>query len=346
MLGIMTGRVTCISDGVCKTPFPLPFDEEQLSEPGAAELLGNHDLHLESIESKLACYGIRHVLLDPQGVKRPSYTQKKDGASWLRSRPPSSALGFLYYADLAVIAQEIVNQVYSLDCCTISWDHIESRIGILRTRVELWQSNLPVAYDFTNLRDQGQEMLRTKLLLGFHYYSSRITLGRPCLCRRDSQPTLSDQRSTFSHEMALVALESARLMLDLIPNSPDPIWLYRTCPWWCILHYLMQSGTVLLIELSFGCIHQPEEEKNILKHSRKAVLWLLAMSDYSLASRRAWELCDSSFRRIAQEMDYDVGYSLDLIQRQRREELSLRQKSPSRSRAHIAESPPPGLAHF
>lgn len=342
MLGIMTGRVTCISDGVFKTPFPLPFDEEQPSEPGVAELLGNHGLHLELIESKLACYHIRHVLLDPQGVKRPSYTQKKDEASWLKSRPPSSALGFLYYADLAVIAQEIVNQVYSLDCCTIPWDHIESRIRILRARVELWQSNLPDAYDFTNLRDQGQEMLRTKLLLGFHYYSSQITLGRPCLCRRDSQPTLSDQRSTFSHEMALVALESARLMLDLIPNSPDPIWLYRTCPWWCILHYLMQSVTVLLIELSFGCIHQPEEEKNILKYSRKAVLWLLAMSDYSLASRRAWELCDSSFRRIAQGMDYDVGYSLDSIQRQRGQQLSLRQKSPSRSRAHIAESPPPG----
>ncbi|ODM15168.1 hypothetical protein SI65_09407 [Aspergillus cristatus] len=142
--------------------------------------------------------------------------------------------------------------------------------------------------------------------------------------------------------MALVALESACLMLDLIPNSPDPIWLYRTCPWWCILHYLMQSGTVLLLEVSFGCIHQPEEEENILKYSRKAVLWLLAMSDYSLASRRAWELCDSSFRRIAQGTDYDVGYSLDLVQRQRQEELSLRRKSPPESKAHIAEGPPPG----
>lgn len=344
MLGIMTGRVTCILGGVCKTPFPLPFDEEQLSEPGVAEILGNHDLHLELIESKLSCYQIRHVLFDPQGVKKPNYTQKKDEASWLKSQPHSSALGFLYYADLAVITQEIVNQVYSLDCCTMPWDHIESRIRYLRTRVELWQSKLPHAYDFTNLRDQGQEMLRTKLLLGFHYYSSWITLGRPCLCRHDSQPTLSDQRYMFSHEMALVALESSRLMLDLIPNSPDPIWLYQTCPWWCILHYLMQSGTILLIELSFGCIHQPEEETNILKYSRKAVLWLLAMSDYSLASRRAWELCDSSLRRIAQDMDYDVGLSLDLNQRQRQEELSLRQKSPPRSKAHTTESSLSGLA--
>lgn len=320
-----------------KDAFPSSFVEEQLSEPGAAELLGNHDLRLELIESKLACYHIQHVLPDPQDVKRPSYTQKEDRASWLKIRPPSSALGFLYYTDLAVIAQEIVNQVYSLDCRSIPWDHIESRIRILRTQVELWQSNLPGAYDFTNLRDQSQEMLRAKLLLGFHYYSSRITLGRPCFCRHGSQQTLSDQRSIFSHEMALVTLESARLMFDLIPNSPDPIWLYRTCPWWCILYYLMQSGTVLLLELSFGCIHQPEEE-NISKYSRKVVLWLLSMSDYSLASRRAWELYDSSLRQISQGMDYDVGNSLDMVQRQRQEGLSFHQKSKS----HIAESPPPG----
>lgn len=307
MLGVMTGRVTYLSHGVCKTPFPLPFDEEELSDPTAAKLLIDQDLHLELIEAKLACFHIRYMPPNPQGGKEASHTEKIGGDSWLKSQPPSSALVFLYYVDLAVIVQEIVDQVYSLDCGSISWGDVENRIGILKSRVELWQSNIPEAYDFTSLEDQNLEILRGKLFLGFQFYSSRIMLSRPCLCRRDSQPFDPAKESTFSHEMVLVALESARLLLDLIPNSPDPVWLYQTCPFWCILHYIVQSGSVLLLELSFKCIHMPEEGKNILEYSKKAVLWLLAMSDHSLASRRAWELCDSSLRRIARDMDYEMS---------------------------------------
>lgn len=107
--------------------------------------------------------------------------------------------------------------------------------------------------------------------------------------------------------MATIALEAAVRMLRLIPDQPNAIQLYQICPWWCVLHYLMQATTVLLLELSFGNVHTPDEELNTLNTAKKGVRWLHAMSEESIASRRAWRLCDSCLRRIAIGMDYDLS---------------------------------------
>lgn len=307
MLGIMTGRVSCITDGICTTPLPLPFEEDQLREPAAAKLLNDQDLRQELVESALASTLVRHMPSNPTGGKEARHTDKLRDAAWLKSQPASKTLIFLYYVDLAVVAQEIVNRVYSLDCAMVPWRHIENRIGELRSRIDIWYTNLPEALDFTRRDDQGTDMLRGKLFLAFHYYSARITLGRPCLCRRDARHTSPQQKPSFSHEMAEITLNSARQMLDLIPDEPNAVQLYHVCPWWCVLHYLMQTATVLLLELSFGCIHMPAEERGIFEASKKAIRWLFAMSECSLPARRAWELCDSNLRRIAIGMDYDLS---------------------------------------
>ncbi|KAL4896911.1 C6 transcription factor [Aspergillus ambiguus] len=306
MLGVMTGRASCISDGICTTPLPLPFDEDKLREPAAAKLLDNQELRQECVDSALACNYVRQVSLNPPGGRDARYTDKTRDTSWLKTVPPSSALVFLYYMDLSVIAQEIVNRVYSLDCMMTPWAHIENRMGELRARLDLWYTNLPDHLNFARTEDQGSDLLRSKLFLAFNYYSARITLGRPCLCRRDAQQQSPNQPSTFSHDMAVSTLESARRLLDLVPDVPDALRLYSICPWWCILHHFMQTATVLLLELSFGSVHAPEEENNILEASKKAIRWLFAMSQCSLASRRAWELCDSNLRRIAVGMNYDM----------------------------------------
>ncbi|RAK71711.1 Zn(II)2Cys6 transcription factor [Aspergillus fijiensis CBS 313.89] len=307
MLGIMTGRASCISDGICTTPLPLPFEEEQLSEPAATRLLNNPDIRQDYIESALASSSVRQMPSNPRGGREAEASDQSRETSWLRNLPPSSALGFLYYVDLAVIAQEIVNRVYSLDCVSIPWSHIENRIGELRSRIDLWYQNLHEAYDFSRREDQSTDVIRAKLFLAFHYYSARITLGRPCLCRRDARQTAASKKPTFSHEMAVITLDSSRRMLDLMPDVPDAARLYQVCPWWCILHYLMQATSVLLLELSFGCIHKPEDEMHFLESTKKAIRWLFAMAQNSLASRRAWELCFGSLRQIACGMDYDIS---------------------------------------
>ncbi|CAG7991253.1 unnamed protein product [Penicillium olsonii] len=305
MLGIMTGRATCIQDGVCTSPFPIPFEEDQLQAPGALEVLTNSTLRDERINNVVASSCIRQMPLNPaNGKEATNHTTVRD-TTWIKSLPISYGLVYLYYCDLAVVVQEIVNKVYSVDCVMVPWSHIENRIGELRSRTEMWASSLPQALDFTRTHEDGPDILRYKLTLALHYYSARITLGRPCLCRRDARH--AGPNASFSHDMAVITLESAWRMLDLIPDEPNAIQLYQVAPWWSVLHYLMQAATVLLLELSFGTVHMPEEENNFFQLSKKATRWLFAMSEQSIASRRAWQLCDLSLRKLAQGMKYDVS---------------------------------------
>ncbi|KAJ5950681.1 uncharacterized protein N7479_009094 [Penicillium vulpinum] len=305
MLGIMTGRATCIQDAMCTAPFPIPFEEEQLQEPDALEVLTDTTLRDERINNVMTSASIRKMPFHPVNGKDASQHTRVRDTEWIKNLRVNYGLCYVYFCDLIVIVQEIVNKVYSVDCVMIPWAHIEIRIAELKSRTEIWQSNLPTGLDFTIKEDNGPDILRYKLSLALQYYSARITLGRPCLCRRDARQ--KGNNPSFSHEMAVLTLNSARHMLDLIPDEPDALQLYRISPWWCILHYLMQAATVLLLELSFGTVHMPEEEKNFIILSKKAIRWLFAMSGESIASRRAWQLCDLSLRKLAQGMKYDVS---------------------------------------
>ena len=305
LLGIMTGRSTCIRDGVCTSPFPVPFEEEQLQMPEAVEVLTDATLRDERINNVMASAHIRQMPLHPVNGKDAGQHTQARNTEWIKNLPINYGLCHLYFCDLSVVVQEIVNKVYSVDCVMVPWAHIEHRIGELKSRTDIWRSSLPTALDFAHKDDNGPDILRCKISLALHYYSARITLGRPCLCRRDARRR--GAHPSFSHEMAVLTLDSARRMLDLIPDEPDAIQLYSIAPWWCILHYLMQAATVLLLELSFGTVHMPEEENNFITLSKKAVRWLFAMSEQSIASRRAWQLCDLSLRKLAHGMKYDVS---------------------------------------
>ncbi|OJJ51476.1 hypothetical protein ASPZODRAFT_127554 [Penicilliopsis zonata CBS 506.65] len=306
-LGIMTGRATCILDGICTSPLPIPFEEDHLQDPIPTQLLNDPNMRDEKVGSAVASSLVRLMPLNPTNGKEAHHSDLPRNTSFLKSIPPNQGLCFLYYTDLAVIAQEIIDKVYSAQCAMTPWAHIENRIGELKARIDLWYSCLPEVYDFTKKKDDdGPELIRGKLRLAFHYYSSRIILGRPCLCRRDARATSPTKNESFSHKMAVVALESAMGLLDLIPDEPDAIQLYQITPWWCVLHYMMQTVTVLLLELSFGSVHMPQREKIILESTKKGIRWLFAMSEYSTASRRAWQLCDNTLRRIAIGMEYDV----------------------------------------
>ncbi|KAJ5693298.1 hypothetical protein N7462_002721 [Penicillium macrosclerotiorum] len=302
MLGIMTGRAIYTLDGGYATPLPLPFEEEQLQEdPTAIEVLNNASLRDELINNVMSSSWLRRTT-----SKDDIHKSRPRDQRWLQKIPSNFGLCYLYHCDLTIITQEIVNKVYSTNCVVLPWSDIEARLDDLRSRIDDWKSSLPTALDFTqDETDESPDQRRCKLILAFHYYSARITLGRPCLCRRDARQNNSSQ--SFSHMMAVITLDSASRMLDLVPDEPDILQLYQICPWWCVLRYLMQAATVILLELSFGSVHMPEEEKKFVRLAKKSIRWFYAMSERSMGSRRAWQLCDSSFRKLASGMKYTTN---------------------------------------
>ncbi|KAJ5327655.1 hypothetical protein N7452_008045 [Penicillium brevicompactum] len=329
MLGIMTGRPLSTLDGGSATPLPLPFDEDELkTDPAAIEMLENPQLREARIRNVMASTWDR-----PIGGAREN-AQSSD-QPWVKNLPATFSVCYLYSCDLTVITQDVLHKVYSTHCVLLPWAEIESRIDELRLRFDLWRSNLPTTLEFTE-RTNGDscEPLRCKLLLGFQYYSARITLGRPCLCRRDARQNVSTP--TFSHSMALITLESATSMINLISDAPNVLQLYEMCPWWCVLRQLMQAAVVILLELSFGSVHNPEEEPNFVQLAKKCIRWFFAMPEPS--AQRAWRLCDSIFRKLARGMKYstsDIPSHPSL--RHHHSNLSIPQTSPDRASDHVLD---------
>lgn len=154
------------------------------------------------------------------GCKNDVHKNRPREPMWVKSPHANFDLCFLYLCDLTVIAQEIINRVYATNSVKLQWSEIESRLDELRCRIDFWQSSLPTTLDFTQrVVYESRKQSRCKMALAFYYYSSRIILGKPNLCRRDTRPINSQQ--TFSHRMAIITLESASRMLDMIPDKPN-----------------------------------------------------------------------------------------------------------------------------
>ncbi len=191
-----------------RNPLPLPFEEGQLQEdPTAIEILNSPALRDELIVIRQA------------GSREDAQKPRSRDQTWLRKLPSNFGLCYLYHCDLTIITQEIVNKVFSTNCVVLSWPEIEAQLDELRARIDAWQSSLPTAIVTSDEVDDTPDQLRCKLILAFHYYSARITLGRSCLCRRDARRENSQQ--TFSHMMALITLDSASRLLGLLPDESD-----------------------------------------------------------------------------------------------------------------------------
>lgn len=226
-------------------------------------------------------------------------------AEWLKSLPPCMSLYFLQLTSLTTIAKRMTVKLYGPEALQSPWASTEFTIQSLMLEIDSWFMNLPSAYDFTSTQT-SQCPLGQRMGLAFLFYSTKIGIARPCVCRLDNSQVEDDKTQEFCNKTAAECVESACHMLTLFPDAPDAALLHRMSPWWCTLHYLMQAATVLLLELSFQTQHIPEKATMVSKAAKKAVDWLSTLSKTNMASERAWKICDGILRRLAPQ----VGVSM------------------------------------
>jgi hypothetical protein len=82
-------------------------------------------------------------------------------------------------------------------------------------------------------------------------------------------------------------MQIAGSVLDLLPDEPDVPWLYAYCPWWSILHYIVQSSTILLLGLAGRIGSSSINVEETVRNIRKAYRWLQEMSRTDELSSRA-----------------------------------------------------------
>lgn len=296
MLGLISGHISSISKDKYTAPLPIPFEEEVFETDSSASAL----LQYPSVRTQWL-----------QTIMPSSKTWPKDGHSkqdkpdsprddaWLKYLEPNAGLFYLFYCDLAVIIEEIVNQIH----VSSIWIDKEKRIDDLLSRIEYWKNSLPPSLDFTTVDLQSSmSQMRYKLGLAFHYQSARIVLGRLWLCRRDEQGP--DRSQTLNDAMAMLTLDAAKQILGLLPDQPNAVQLYQTFPWWSVLHYISHAAKTILFELSVGRIHVQDSTPHLVRLAKKAICWLHALSTRSPGAERAWRLYDSFYRKISAHMGY------------------------------------------
>jgi hypothetical protein len=127
------------------------------------------------------------------------------------------------------------------------------------------------------------------MALAFQYHNARILINRPCLCRLDSRiPNESNRSRKFNRSAAATCVGGARETVALLPDEPDPVGLITVSPWWCLLHYLVSAGAILMVEISMRAEHIPQQAEGLLSDAKKIVRWLRAMSKDNIAAERSW----------------------------------------------------------
>lgn len=311
----MTGRVNCVLDEHCTTPLPIPLEEEGFETEEGQKLL-----------SKESQQGDRAPSSNPQtpiiisstpstdrsrsqtkiASRSPSIPTSSNDLEWAKDVPPNSSLYFLHLVQLNRLTQAIFHRLYNPAAISGTWTTVQTTIKELDEQLEYWYRKLPQSFAFRR-KQRERTSYEYRLNLGFCYYSSKMTIHRPCLCRLDRKiPNQSSKSLDFNRNSATTCVEAALEMLTLIPDEPNAVGLLRVGPWWSILHWLVQATTVLMLEISFRANHMPEETETILESSKKGIRWLYALAEDNPSAKRAWTICYPMLREAVKKVGRDV----------------------------------------
>ncbi|KAJ5935945.1 hypothetical protein N7454_005243 [Penicillium verhagenii] len=291
---LMTGRPLNMDLGNCTTPLPVPYPEEDFLDKRVAQVIADEDIRTATVAPFASC-----AIKSDSGVQRrlphshysaatEGHEKNPDDTFTPDSIVPNTSLYFLCCVSLACIGRSAMDEIHSPKAASLPWDEVEMSIARNNAYVDDWLARLPSQYNF----DKSSPIIpfvRQRTSLAFRFYSFKLIILEPCL-RRVIGILTEGSCSARCQIMAAICMQVARSVLNLLPDEPDIAWLYEYCPWWSIVHYIMQSSTILMIslagqvELGFARV---EESSCYIK---KACRWLQEMSRTDEFSRRAWNI--------------------------------------------------------
>lgn len=311
LLDELTGRPSCISDRDISTPLPLNVDETQFRRDSplykkhrrrsatSPTIKGKARLSTPQLPTPATSSS---ASIDPSMVSTPPTSSPVYSAYTfpMTRLPITSSTYFIYRTQLSILFHEILTQLYCAALVKAKWSEVQDTIRDIDSRLLKWKASLPEEFDFSNPPTQTDVFTLHRTGLSMFYNSSRMTLFRPCLCRFEGRiENESDRSKTFDSNAAIACVESARNILASLPSMSEPAKVYNITAWWIVVHYIVEAGSVLMLELAYRAEHLPSQAEEILADSKKAVLWLRAMSDQSIAARKSWEIFHSLLQRVA-----------------------------------------------
>lgn len=191
---------------------------------------------------------------------------------------------------IALLTQKALSGLYAPRTAVQSWQEIQGRIHDLLQELEVWSRS---ALSRNRSPDDAtpEQIAREHMLLQMQYWSTKILITRPCLCRTERRiANQSDASANFNTEMARTCVASARALTELFPDEPDLKPIYAKAPWWNIVHIIMQCAAVLLLEIGYQNQHVQDDNAEITAGIKKLITWLDAMSQNDLCASRAYNV--------------------------------------------------------
>lgn len=298
LLSSMTGRPSSLSGSFNA---PLPFPEASFEESHVGQLL--RDI---SAREELVNWTIFEDELETQARSQS-----------LASTSTCQALRFFYEVDLSLITDAISRKLYGTHSVSEGWDNIEDVVRFYSKKLDCWLSTINNELKFHN-NGHRASLSRDQVHLAMRYYSTCISLNRPCLSRPfpPKRNAIRFPRTRFGNDKALACVRSALSLLAIVPDEPDTDWYCTISPWWSMVHFIMQAVTVLLIQLAVGLVTARteggddveqvavapgmiEESGVTLSSCKKGLAWLRHMAQDSSASQKGFSLCYDLLVRIA-----------------------------------------------
>jgi hypothetical protein len=223
---------------------------------------------------------------------------------------PNNSLCFLYAASLTILTRKAIDILYAPGAAHKPWIEIEVAISSLNDQTDNWLSSLPALYDFKAI-SKARPLNRQCASLAFHFYSTKLFITQPCLRRLIYRsPEMSNVPIDASGSMTAICIQAAGQLLELLPDKPDLTWLYGVCPWWCALHYFMQSITMILTESFIRTRLGTIRTISTMPKLRKAIAWLKEMSERDVSAQKAWLVCLDFISRHGSKLGLGVDDSL------------------------------------
>ncbi len=288
MLTLVTGRPTMINPRDCSVTISRTLAEAK--SPTTTSLSSELSYQRSRIDSRHRTSS--EMFLDE--MRKHDTTQ-------------TAAIYFVHYAELCMLAKEVVGEVYKPGIRKMKWADIQKKIERLDRKLFEWKDGVNPPFNVASpSSDPETESCRVTLRILFH--SIRTIINRPCLCRIEER--IQDQSSSSTREdlsSANKCVESARATLSLILHKPNSTILHEGTMWWMLLHHLKRALTVLLLELAFRAEHMPSDAGEILAEAKAAVHWLHDMGKSSSDARRNFSQMRRLLRLAAQKVGGDTS---------------------------------------
>ncbi|KAI1832370.1 transcriptional regulator family: Fungal Specific TF [Penicillium roqueforti] len=297
VLCVITGRPPSYGNDFCTTPRPIPFREEDFGDEEVRQLITDFSMRQNLLNSLLSQGNSTGASKIPVDNFVPPSSKSEKGKQSAQANPtkadspaPNISLYFLYAVDLAFLMREAIETLYAPGATRRCWGEMENAISTFNKSADIWLTRLPIEFHFAQL-DLNHPFARQRASLAFRFYTTKIVISQPCLRRIAHQPPGSTSPGPICDTMASICVEAARKMLSTLPDRTNASLLYEVFPWWCVLHYIMQSFTIILVEYLMRTEPGTIEAADLLDDIRKAVNWLREMATRDPSSQRAWSVC-------------------------------------------------------